>query len=259
MKVAILGAGAYGTALGQVLLENGHEVQYYDPILLKTSLEETLNGADVVVIAVPSSSVATVMQKLPENIPIIITTKGIMDANILDRFKDIMALSGPGFADDIKAHKMTLLTASDDRIVDMFTTEYLKFDRSNDARGILLCGALKNAYAVFAGLLGLKPGTPEHEKYLSDAAEEMKAILDANGAIGDTVELACGKGDLRLTCGAPSRNYEFGQMVRQNPDYRPEKTVEGVTTLGRIRSGMLIVPESAKILRNLLKRSEAWS
>ena len=73
MKVAILGAGAYGTALGQVLLENGHEVQYYDPILLKTSLEETLNGADVVVIAVPSSSVATVMQKLPENIPIIIT------------------------------------------------------------------------------------------------------------------------------------------------------------------------------------------
>ena len=31
MIIAILGAGAYGTALGEILIKNGHNVRYYDP------------------------------------------------------------------------------------------------------------------------------------------------------------------------------------------------------------------------------------
>jgi glycerol-3-phosphate dehydrogenase (NAD(P)+) len=259
MKIAILGAGAYGTALGQVLSENGYEIQYYDPALENTSLDKVLDGAMAIVVTVPSAALDTTLIKLPKNIPLIIGTKGILNTDILSGFGDVMVLSGPGFANDIKAHLPTLLTTNDQRVAKIFTTDYLKFDYSDDMRGILLCGALKNAYAILAGLLDLRPGTIEHEEFLSAVIDEIKILLEANGANKETAELACGKDDLRITCGMPSRNYEFGQKLRQNPQYLPEKTVEGVTVIKEILNGGLVVPDSAKKMQDLLKRSEAWN
>ena len=122
-----------------------------------------------------------------------------------------------------------------------------------------MCGALKNVYAMMAGLLNLKEGTPEHTKYLNDVAGEMKQILDKNGASGDTVDLVCGKGDLKITCNYPSRNYEFGQILRNNPKAEPEKTVEGISALKRIKRGEIKVPEEVKILKDLIKRSNEWA
>lgn len=258
MKIAILGAGAFGTALGQVLLENGYEVQYYDPILKGTSLDKALSGADMVLVAVPSFALPAILPALPSSLPLIIATKGILNQHILDGFEDVMVISGPGFADDLKAHKTTLLTATDQRVVDLFTTDYLTFDMTDDVRGVLLSGALKNVYALLAGLLDLRPGTTEHEEFLYNVAEEMRDILEANGGRRETIDLACGKGDLRLTCGMPSRNYEFGQLKRLNSEYLPEKTVEGLSILRKIREGEIKVPESANYLKNFLERSAKW-
>lgn len=259
MKVAVLGAGAYGLALGQVLTENSYDVEYYDPILGGPSFEKAIDGAEVILLVVPSAALADTLPRLPKTIPIIVATKGILDEKVFNEFSDVMIISGPGFADDIQNHKPTLLTASDKRVGEMFGTDYLNFDYTDDLRGILLCGALKNIYAILAGLLNLQPDTKEHEKFLSEVADEMKAILDANGAHGDTVELACGKGDLRITCGKPSRNYDFGQKVRLDPKHHPTQTVEGLTALRKIINGEIKVPESARYLRDLMRRSEKWS
>lgn len=258
MKVAILGAGAYGTALGQVLLENGYEVQYYDPALKSTTLSDALAGAEVIVVAVPSAALPNLLPILPHEIPMIITTKGILDDSVFASFKDVMVLSGPGFADDIKAHKATLLTTDDPRVEKMFTTSYLTFDSSKDRKGILMCGALKNVYAMLAGMSCLKPGSLDCEIFLTKVAEEMREILKANGASGDTVDLACGKGDLRLTCDAPSRNFKFGQALCLNPKSCPETTVEGLTTLRKIAAGEIVIPKSATLMRDLIKRSAEW-
>ena len=38
MKIAVLGAGAFGTALGGVLAEKGSDVAYYDSLILKNKL-----------------------------------------------------------------------------------------------------------------------------------------------------------------------------------------------------------------------------
>ena len=135
MKIAIIGAGAYGTALGQILVENGHEVSYYDR---NSSLGEVLKDASYMVLCVPSDALSEVLPILPKDLPMIVTTKGILDVDILTPFKDIMVLSGPGFADDIKAHKRTLLISSDKRIEDLFTTDYLSFEHSDDEKGILM-------------------------------------------------------------------------------------------------------------------------
>lgn len=258
MKIAILGAGAFGTALGGILADKGYDIDYYDSKVERESLSEVLEGASYIVLAVPSQAAPFLLPHLPLNKPLIVATKGFLDSHNFKDFTDYMVLSGPGFADDIKAGKETHLTATDDRVADLFTTDFLTFDFTSDKNGVLMCGALKNIYAIYAGYLGLKPGTETHEEYLTEVAEEMKALLSSNNGDPKTVELSCGKGDLRLTCDLPSRNYEFGQILRQDSKAVPKKTVEGLTALFKVKRGEIVVPDSALKLKELIKLSDEW-
>ena len=255
MKITILGAGAFGKALGGILTDNGHEISYYDPKILEVQLDDALRGAEMMVLAVPSQAVPGLVSYLPKDVPMVVATKGLLDGHFFEAFKDWMVLSGPGFADDIKLKKQTYLTMTDRRVAEWFGAEYLHFDFTEDRLGVLMCGALKNVYAILAGLKGLERESEEWRTFITEVPEEMRALLSANGA---TVDLVCGKGDLELTCGLPSRNYEFGATIRDNPGYKPEKTVEGVTALARIREGEIKVPETAVILQGLIKESEKW-
>ncbi|RYC74396.1 hypothetical protein [Candidatus Nanosyncoccus alces] len=259
MKIAILGAGAFGTALGGILADKGYDIDYYDSRLERESLSDVVASAEYVVLCVPSKAAPHVLPYLPKDKPLIVATKGILSDKAFISFDDYMVLSGPGFADDIKAAKKTKLTATDERIEGLFGTGYLTFDRTDDRLGVLMCGALKNVYAILAGLLNLVPGTKKHENFLKAVEEEMRALLLANGAEPKTVELVCGKGDLRLTCALPSRNYEFGLLLSRDPDARPEKTVEGISALKRVKRGEIKVPQTAKKLRELMEMSGRWA
>ena len=140
MKIAILGAGAFGTALGGILADKAFDIDYYDTRIEQERLSDVISGADYILLAVPSKAVPYVLPYLPKNRPLIVATKGILSCQTFKDFKDFMVLSGPGFADDIKAGKQTKLTASDKRIIELFTTDYLSFDYSDDNNGILMCG-----------------------------------------------------------------------------------------------------------------------
>lgn len=260
MKIAILGAGAFGTALGGILANKGYDIDYYDSKVEKESLSEVLKHAKYIILAVPSIAAPHLLPYLPKDIPLIVATKGFLDAHNFKDFEDYMVLSGPGFAADIKAGKKTLLTATDSRIVELFTTDYLTFDFTTDKAGVLMCGALKNVYAILAGYsLKAGRGTEEHLHFLSEVAGEMKALLSANGARSDTVDLSCGLGDLELTCALPSRNFEFGQILKSNSKAKPEKTVEGLTALAKIKRGDIKIPDKAVKLKELMEISEEWS
>ena len=258
MKIAMLGAGAFGTALGGILAGNACDIDYYDTRIERERLCDVVAGSKYILIVVPSASIPHVLPYLPTDIPLIIATKGILSGKTFEKFNDYMVLSGPGFADDIKAQKTTYLTATDARVEELFKTDYLIFDATDDRQGVLMCGALKNVYAIYAGLLGLEKGSAKWEDYIEKALAEMREILNLNEARGETVDLACGVGDLRLTCAYPSRNYEFGDKLRQDLHYKPEKTVEGVSALKKIRRGEIKVPEDAVILRELIKISAGW-
>ncbi|MBQ3440893.1 hypothetical protein IJG27_01105 [Candidatus Saccharibacteria bacterium] len=258
MKIAILGAGAFGTALGGILANKGYDIDYYDSKLEKEKLSDVLDKVAYMVLAVPSQAAPYLLPYLPKNKPLIVATKGFLDTHNFEDFTDYMVLSGPGFAVDIKAGKETHLTATDDRVIELFETDFLTFDFTHDRKGVLMCGALKNIYAILAGLLDLKAGTDLHEQYLTEVAEEMKAVLSANGAEPETVDLECGIGDLRLTCNYPSRNYEFGQILRKDPKAVPTKTVEGLTALGKVKRGDIKIPENAQHLKDLIMMSDNW-
>lgn len=258
MKIAILGAGAFGTALGGILLENSYTVDYYDPIKSDKKLTDVSDDAGYIVLCVPSGAVSVVLPEIPRNIPLIVATKGILSDSCFTDFEDWMAISGPGFADDIKAKKNTKLTITDDRLAKMFGAGYMEFDSTKDRRGVLMCGALKNVYAILAGYLDLKRDTTEWNHFIISVGDEMMEILDSNGAERDTVKLACGISDLKLTCGYPSRNYEFGQKLRLDSSYKPEKTVEGFTALEKIRNGIIKIPANVESLEKLLDLSKNW-
>lgn len=258
MKIAIMGAGAFGTALGGVLASKGFDLDYYDSVLEHKRLRDVIHGAKITILAVPSEAAPYLLPYLPKDIPLVVATKGLLRDEYFAPFLNYSIISGPGYADDIKAGRPVKLTATDNWVIDLFTTSYLSFDKTQDKRGVLMCGSLKNVYAILAGFRNLKPGTAEHNLFLAAATNEMKSILSENGAKPETVDLACGKGDLEITCGLPSRNYDFGQKLRNNPHYQTTKTVEGISTLKKICRGEIKVPEDTKFLRELIRLEATW-
>ena len=254
MKIAILGAGAFGTALGGILADNGYDIDYYDSKIEKDNLSSVMNGAEYILLVVPSDATPYLLPHIPKDIPLIIATKGLLGDKQFSKFKDYMVISGPGFADDIKVGKSTYFTVTDKRLKDLFGADYIRFDETDDINGVLICGALKNVYAIQAGYLGLERDTLAWKEYIVSAVNEIREILVLNGSEANTVSLFCGIADLELTCGYPSRNFEYGDLLRQRPHYKPEKTVEGLAAMKRIKRGELKVPDDAVILKSMLER-----
>ena len=51
MKIAVLGAGAFGTALGGILADKGYDIDYYDSRLEREKLSDVLADAKYIVLA----------------------------------------------------------------------------------------------------------------------------------------------------------------------------------------------------------------
>lgn len=258
MKIAILGAGAFGSALGEILSDNGHQISYYDPLILSNTLKEVLDAAQYIVLAIPSRAIVDVLPSLPTDVPIVVATKGLLGNEIFKRFHDVMVISGPGFASDIKNHQTTYFTITDQRLAELFGANYIHFDYTTDMKGVLMCGALKNVYAMAAGWRGIVIDSIIGAQFAKEALSEMADILRINQANPDTVKLHCGLDDLKATCKLPSRNFEFGTIIRDNPSYTNSKTVEGIEVIKRIRANEIKLPEKIPILSELLARSREW-
>ena len=143
MKIAILGTGAYGIALGNIFYENHCEVtmwtkfeeekeqldqtrktedklpQYQIPVGIQftTDMKTAVGNADLIVIAIPASFVDDVVKELSQRVEshpsICIASKGIERdtclflSNIVEHYiktKHLAVLSGPSFAIDIISH-----------------------------------------------------------------------------------------------------------------------------------------------------------
>lgn len=148
-KIAVLGGGAWGTALGCMAAQKNHQVvlyardqatvddinhnhtnrRYLGDILLHhklcatTNAAEALRDADTVLAVIPAQSMAAALQNLksliPGQCPVVLCAKGIerstgrlMSQIIADILPDhpIAALSGPSFASDVARGLPTAVT-----------------------------------------------------------------------------------------------------------------------------------------------------
>lgn len=190
-RVAVIGAGAWGTALAQAAAIAGRSVTIVGrdseviaeinrdhrnrPYLGAQGLHEaiaasaTLPEADLVVLAVPAQSSRGALGQHARALggrPVVLSAKGL-EARTLLRQSEILAevvpdaipyvLSGPSFAADVAAGRPTAVTiAGDDaeatsEIAAALAGPTFRPYAADDRIGVELAGALKNVYALGAG------------------------------------------------------------------------------------------------------------
>ncbi|MGA8009902.1 MAG: NAD(P)H-dependent glycerol-3-phosphate dehydrogenase [Thiomonas sp.] len=272
--VAVLGAGAWGTALASALRRGGLDVTLWArrpdlthaiattgrnprhlpelelPAGLKASsqMAQVLEGADVVIMAVPSTAlrgVARVAAPLVQHGAVVLAAcKGIerdsgalMTQVLQDELRRdalIGAIGGPSFAHEIVCGQHAALTvglpalrlrteaaaqARAQRIVaglhSAFTTGRVQLDATDDAIGVQIGGALKNMIAIACGMaMSCGQGENARAAILTRGLQDMRQLTLALGGRPETLLSSAGAGDLFLTASsAQSRNTRLGMRL----------------------------------------------
>ncbi|MEO0291045.1 MAG: NAD(P)H-dependent glycerol-3-phosphate dehydrogenase [candidate division WOR-3 bacterium] len=284
MKVFILGAGRWGTALSYICSFNFEKVylwdknslilesiskerrnpiyfnffKYPEKVIPSFDLEKCINDSDVFISAIPTQYVRGVWEEFEKFIKkpkIIISASKGLEIKKLERpseiirevlkrkAKKIFVLSGPNFAEEVirNVPSLTVLAGPEEneikKLQKLLTTPFFRVYISHDVKGVELGGALKNVYAIGAGILdGLNLGFNARAAFLTRSLVEMSRFGKEFGARSHTFSGLSGLGDLLLTAtGDLSRNRNFGILIGKGESVEESlkkiKTVEGFYTL----------------------------
>ena len=248
MKAIVVGSGAWGTVFTSLLQDRGHDVALLD----RDRNDEDFDGADVVVIAVPSRSFGEVADSLPGTAPVLSLTKGLdpdTGGRLSSRIhgRSFAILSGPNIATEIAAglpaaaviasHNEALALELQHAINSPTFRVYL----NNDPSGVELAAAAKNVIALAAGAMdGLRLGNNAKAALISLGLADMRRLGVATGARAETFAGLAGTGDVLVTCWSRhSRNRRAGALMARGATpqdaLRKLGTVEGLTTAPILR------------------------
>jgi glycerol-3-phosphate dehydrogenase (NAD(P)+) len=292
-QVSVLGAGSWGTAFSLVLADAGNDVTLWarreevcDTInqrrentdylpgveLPKTvtathDTERALQGAEVVVFAVPSQTFRANLEQwapyIPSSAVMVSMMKGV-DLGTLRRMSEVIAevtdagpsriavISGPNLSHEIAQREpaASVVACADEevaqRIQHLVHGPAFRPYTSLDVVGCELGGAYKNVVALSVGMaVGLGFGDNTTASVITRGLAETARLAMALGADPLTLMGLAGLGDLVATCSSPlSRNRTFG-----------EKLGLGMTT-EEIVASTRQVAEGAKSCSSLLALAE---
>jgi len=239
-RIAVVGAGAWGTALALQAHRAGRRVTLWArtparvgehlpgvPLPPEIEVTGTLPAADFVLLAVPLQHLREIAARLPPGGPLICCAKGI-EAGTLALPLDILAevqpgrpaaiLTGPSFAREVAAGLPTaVVLASDSEMlraeaIAALATPPFRLYGNDDPVGAQVGGAAKNVIAIAAGaVIGAGLGENARAALITRGLAELSRLAVALGGRAETVAGLSGMGDLMLTCtSAASRNYSFG-------------------------------------------------
>lgn len=289
MKTCVIGTTVWGTTLAIVLGRKGGPVALWartaaeaatleqrreSPSLpgipfpttlsVTDSLAEAAQGADLVVLAVPSQSmrqnVKLTRPHLKDSPVVLSLAKGLETGTGL-RMSQVMAselppemhphiavLSGPNLAREIvqSLPAATVVAAATPetaaRAQELLSTPQLYVYANHDVAGVELGGALKNIIAIAAGMVeALGYGDNAKAALMTRGLTEMMAFGAACGASPDTFLGLSGMGDLVVTCASPlSRNHRVGIELAKGRSLKEiqvamQEIAEGVTTTAAAR------------------------
>jgi glycerol-3-phosphate dehydrogenase (NAD(P)+) len=243
LKIAVVGAGAWGTVFAGLLRDRGHEVS----LLGRERHDADFDGAELIVVAVPSASFAEVVESLPDGTPLLSLTKGL-DPETGERLSTRIAsrpfavLSGPNFAEEIgKGLPAAAVIASDDQglaveLQHAINSSTFRVYVNDDPAGVEFAAAAKNVIALAAGAIdGLALGDNAKAAVITLGLADMRRLGVATGAKAETFAGLAGTGDLLATCWSRlSRNRRAGALMARGATaedaIRKLHTVEGLTT-----------------------------
>ena len=277
--IAVLGGGSFGTAVANLLAENGHPVRQWmrDPVQAEairlnrenprylkgikihpgvdpvTDLQATLETCDLCFVALPSSALRTVLSAHAERLSgkmLVSLTKGI-EAHSFKLMSEILediapqarigVLSGPNLAREVAEHALTatVVASADEALCTQVQAvlhgRTFRVYASADRFGVELGGALKNVYAIIAGMaVALGMGENTKSMLITRALAEMTRFAVSQGANPMTFLGLAGVGDLIVTCSSPkSRNYQVGFALGEGLSLE-----EAVSRLGEVAEGV---------------------
>ena len=212
-------------------------------------------GYSLVIFAVPTSATREMADTLcaaglPSTATLVSCAKGI-EKSTGDRMSQVLReifpanpiaiLSGPNHAEEIAAGMATCaVIGSDDhdlavRLQELFMFPHFRSYTSDDLAGIEFGGAVKNVYAIAAGMAhGLGLGDNAVAALVTRALAEMTRLGTALGGRIETFSGLSGVGDLIVTCFSEhSRNHRVGLALG-----RGETLEQAVKELGMVAEGV---------------------
>jgi glycerol-3-phosphate dehydrogenase (NAD(P)+) len=238
VKVLVLGAGAWGSSLADLLVENGHQVQVWSrrsPLDLATIACD----ADVLLSAVSMKGVRALSEQIPSLKPtciILSATKGMEAPGSPQALpflpsliwqtafpaNPVTVLSGPNLSQEIndRLPAASVIGGADsdvDLVQQLFASGRFRVYTNGDRLGVELGGTLKNVMAIAVGACdGLSLGTNAKSALVTRGLAEMIRLGIHWGAKPETFYGLSGLGDLMATCSsALSRNYQVGYGLAQ--------------------------------------------
>lgn len=293
MKVTVLGAGSWGTTLALVLNQNNHLVNCWsfdkndieaikkskenkkflpgitipDSINFSNDLQASINSAEVIIVAIPSHAVRSVVQSIDlsakKDLIWVNVAKGIENQTLLRvsqvieevgqvSSENIGVLFGPSHAEEVSREIPTaIVSASESQetatlVQNLFMTPYFRVYANLDIVGVELGGALKNIIAVAAGICdGAGFGDNTKAALITRGLVEINRLGVKMGAKPDTFAGLSGMGDLIVTCmSRHSRNRYVGEQIGKG------------RTLQEVLDEMVMVAEGVKTTASAYELSQ---
>lgn len=233
------------------MVREGINAKYLSGVQLPSVIKPTADlllaaQSEILFLAIPSRYLDAITSQLVELCgdlkPVLVScTKGIeqdrgllMSEVIRDRFSKstIAVLSGPNLAGEIARGipAAGVIGSADTQALTavqaLFAGTSFRAYTSGDIRGIQLGGALKNIFAIAAGVSdGLGLGENARAGLVTRSLTEMTRLGMAMGGGRETFGGLSGIGDLMVTCFSPSsRNHQVGFRLGQG------ESLESITT-----------------------------
>lgn len=264
MKVAVIGAGSWGTTVAALVCTNAPTVLWArDPSLAERindvhrnedylpgvdlptdlhatpSLTQACDGAEVVVMGVPSHGFRAVLADaaavVPPDVSVISLSKGLERETVL-RMTEVVAdvlpghrpdrigvLTGPNLACEVAAGQPTasVVAIGDEDAAEslqrLFMTKTFRVYTNPDVVGCEIAGTLKNVIAIAAGIAaGLGYGDNTKAALITRGLAELARLGLKLGGDPLTFSGLAGMGDLVATCTSDkSRNRTVGVALGQ--------------------------------------------
>ena len=201
-------------------------------IVCTHDMGKCIDGAEVIVTAVPSPATRTTAKQMAEFVcdgqKIVNISKGLeKDLRLSEVYRDeipkadISVLSGPSHAEEVSRKvPTTVVVASNNEetakfLQNVFMTKAFRIYTSSDVIGVELGGALKNVIALCAGISdGLGYGSNTKAALITRGVAEITRLGVAMGAKASTFAGLSGLGDLIVTgTSTLSRNHTAGELL----------------------------------------------
>lgn len=261
-RVAVLGAGEWGTAFAKVVADAGNDVALWgrraqtidvmratranadylpgvrlpDRVVPTTDASRALDGAELVVLVVPSQTLRDNLAHwrpwLPDGAVVVSLMKGIelgtalRMSQVICEVADlepaaVAVVTGPNLAKEVAAEQpaaAVVACADLRRATDVqaaCTSAYFRPYTNTDVVGCELGGAVKNVIALACGMAeGMGFGDNTKASLITRGLAETARLGGALGADPATFAGLAGLGDLVATCTSRlSRNRTFGEKL----------------------------------------------